>query len=156
MEELFGKSPNSKVVNMAVDYSQGRKLTSVSVQIEGYPLFHSLIFIYNRSVQLYDVLKYKSHTVYRMGQLTQISPQIEIINKFILKHIPHINPQNSRKLNEDSEISDSQIEILRSENKMLKDKIQSLRSQMDSFRDKIEMLNKKIKWLKNSKSNRSF
>ncbi|HEX2866976.1 MAG TPA: hypothetical protein VHO03_08025 [Ignavibacteriales bacterium] len=156
MEEIFGKSSNSNLVNFSGDYSQGRKLTSVSVQIEGFPLYHSLIFIYNRSVQLYDVLKYKNHTVYRMGQLTQVTPQIEAINNFILKNIPHVNPQNSRKLNEDSEINDSQIEILKSENKMLKGKIQSLRSQMDSLRDKISMLNNKIKWLRNSKSDDNF
>lgn len=156
MEEILGDSPNSSVMNITAEYSQGRKLSSVSIQIEGFPLYHRLILIYCSSIKLYDALKYKNKTVFRLGQLSQITPQIEAINKFVLKNIPHTIPQASRKLNEDKGGSDSQIEILKSENKMLKDKIQSLRGQMDSFRDKITMLNKKIKWLRNSKNNSSF
>jgi len=142
LTDIFGSLPNTSRVIFAVDYSQNRKLTAVIVQVENAPYYHGLIFFYTRSITLYDVVKYKNKTLYRLGQLSQLVPQIKLINKFILKNIPHMNPLAQRKLREDADAVDTDFK-----NDNLKNQLEQCKNKNRSFRDQIANLKGKIKIL---------
>jgi len=146
LDDIFDSLPNTSKVNFAVDYSQNRKISSVTVQVENAPYVHGLIFIYSRSVNLFDVLKYRNKTVYRQGQLTQLTPQIILINKFILKNIPHMNPMAQRKLKEDVAVDniDFKHDSLENSLERCKNKNRSYRDDIQNLKDKIKILNDKL------------
>jgi hypothetical protein len=146
LTDIFGSMPNTAKVNFAADYSQNRKLTSVTVQVENAPYYHGLIFIYTRSVSLYDVLKYRNKTIYRQGQLTQMTPQINLINKFILKHIPHMNQLAQRKIKEEmDDAADIKNDSLKNSLEQCKNQKRSYRDEIGNLKDKIAIINKKQK-----------
>ena len=144
MEDVFGNLPNNSKINFAADYSQNRKLTAVNVQVENAPYVHGLIFIYSRSIALFDVLKYRNRTVYRQGQLGKLTPQINLINKFILKHIPHMNQLSQRKIKEDvaEDKEDFKIDNLKNQIEQLKNKNRSYRDEIQNLKDRIVLINK--------------
>lgn len=148
LTDIFGSLPNTSKVIFAVDYSQNRKLSAVIVQVENASYYHGLIYFYTRSITLYDVVKYKNKTLFRLGQLSQLVPQIKMINKFILKNIPHTNPLAQRKLREDA----VDIEL---KNDSLKNSLEQCKNKNRSFRDQIANLKGKIKILNDKNKNSS-
>ncbi len=146
MEDVFGNLPNNSKINFAADYSQNRKLTAVNVQVENAPYVHGLIFIYSRSIALFDVLKYRNKTVFRQGQLGKLTPQINLINKFILKHIPHMNQLSQRKIKEElDDAEEIKNDSLKNSLEQCKNQKRSYRDEIGNLKDKIVILNKKQK-----------
>lgn len=144
MEDIFGKMPNTKRVWFSVDFSQQRKLSTITVQVENYPMYHALFFIYTRSNTFYDVLKYRNKVVFRMGQLSKETQPIQLIRRFIDKKIPRINPVSFRQITED----DSQVDNLKSKIEFQKNQIEMLKNKNRSYRDETKNLRKKIQLLR--------
>jgi len=144
LEKVFQfKSPSGRV-NLAVDYSQNRRLTAVILQLEHTNLIHGLIFYYNRSYKLYDVLMYRNRAYWRVGELKRFALDLDFIDKFIQRNIPRSNQINPRYLKESENIWKVKYEVLKTQLDYEKSKAENLRSQIKSLRDQITLLKKKL------------
>ena len=151
IEDIFGKMPNTSRVWFSVDFSQQRKLSTITVQVENYPMYHALFFIYTRSNTFYDVLKYRNKVVFRMGQLSKFTLPIQTTQKFIDKKIQRINPVSFRQINEDDnqvESLKSKIDFQKNQIDMLKNKNRTYRDEISNLKDRIALLNNKLKMKK--------
>lgn len=128
--------PSEGRVNFSVAYSQNRRMSIVVVEMSRTPIVHALMFFYNRSFGLYDVIRYKQKQWKRLGSSGSSIDEIHQLNKLILKKIPRSNQQGERKIKENLLIEaecflqDSQISKLKDQIRILKDQNQSLRNQI--------------------------
>ena len=121
-------------VNFGVSYSQNRKLSVVTVELSPTASIHSLIYIYSRSLTLYDVLAFKNKRYFKVSRGSKESEHVERINKVVMKDIPKRNPINARELDEDDEsmmqLKDNQIQHLKDRLRIEQERSRSLRNQL--------------------------
>jgi hypothetical protein len=137
---LGGGLPSVKRINFSVSYSQNRKLSIVTIEAAPRATIQALIFIYSRSLSLYDAIGYRGRRFYRINRSGDSLKRLDKINQFILKKIPRTSPIAIRKIKEGSvsdtgdEMKDQQIQHLKDRNRIEKETNRSLRNQMKALR----------------------
>ena len=140
---LGGGCTNAKRVNFSVSYSQNRKRSIVVIELVPCSTIHGLIFIYTRSLSLYDAFSYRNKRFLRIRPSGDALKLINQMNKFILSKIPTFSPISLRRIKEESGSSDSgdqlkkqQIQKLKDRNRIEKEVSRGLRNQIKALRDR--------------------
>lgn len=134
--------PSEGRVNFSVGYSQNKSMSIVVVEMSRTPIVHALLFFYNRSFGLFDVIRYKQKQWKRLGTAGKSIDAIHQLNKLILKKIPRSNQQGERRLKE-SLLIEAECVLQDFRIKSLKDQIRILRDQNQSLKNQIKYLKKK-------------
>jgi len=137
---LGGGFSNAKRINFSVSYAQNRKLSIIT--IEAYPssTIHALIFIYTRSLRLFDVLAYRGRLFRRINRSGDALKRLDRINQFILKKIPRLSPIAIKRIKEGSnrdssnDLKTQQIQHLKDRIRIEKESNRSLRNQLKALR----------------------
>ncbi|MBU2491296.1 MAG: hypothetical protein KJ571_01625 [Bacteroidetes bacterium] len=135
--ELLGeKLSYDGIVNFSVSYSQNQRITFIVVELSRSSVLHCLIFVYTRSLVLYDVQRYKNKTFHRINFNGNAMKRIKFINEFILRNINRSNPIPKKKLKEvvienmKNEVKDYQIQKLKDQINIMKIRNRSLHNHL--------------------------
>ena len=142
LELLDNGFDNPKRVDIAISYSQGNRVSIITMQVSPTAIVHSLTFYYDSALNLFDCVGYKNKTIFRVGQESEAFQFVGKVNCYLLENSLKRSlyaEEQTKEVGHDAERIKSKIQEIQH----LKDRLRIEAGKNQSMRNQIKVFKKR-------------